>query len=456
MVKMEFELKKIEMLEPKFRFVFKIKNQNKMKFTAVLLAPFLFSLTISQGHDNSTTTTDTTESADTSTETDTTLAADTTTAADTITADITTAADITTVAETTTAAAAISTTTPTNTCSVTIHRQEVREMSTANWESFVAAFKAMNQDGSLAKYVNWHKSAWTRYHWNCKFLPFHRAYLQEFEKDLIIRGAKFLPYWASTLDSQNPSSSPLLTAKYFGANDGMYIVDGPFARTAPMSYTAAVGGRPIIREYGTQTGAFYAHSLIDNEMNRRSEFSDFSKWLEYGPHSVVHSIIGGSHGQLATGVSPEDLLFWVHHCFMDKLWDKHQRRHGYTFEGGAYNENVRDTDEVGFAPWKKQVREVLRSDDICVSYSYGTGGGDNGEPNTNETDIRVPEVPENFFNGTGANLTFVEELANETKVTVDKINVEKIDAVVENKPKKATGFVFSVSIGLVTLAFTLI
>jgi tyrosinase len=398
-----------------------------MKF-AVFLVPFLINILNSQVLDNSTTTSDSTTAAATT--------------------------------RTTNTADSVSTTG--HTCAVTIHRQEVREMSTADWESFVAAFKAMNQDGSLAKYVNWHKMAWTQYHWNSKFLPFHRNCLQEFERDLIEHGAAYLPYWDSTLDSQHPSSSPLLKESYFGANDGMYIVDGPFARTAPMSYTAAVGGRPIIREYGRRTGAFYAQSLIDNEMNRRPEFSDFSKWLEYGPHSVVHSIIGGSHGQLATGVSPEDPLFWVHHCFMDKLWDKHQRRHGYKYEGDAYNENPKDTDEVGYAEWKKKVRDVLHSDDLCVSYSPGgtggTGGRDNGEtsepeetgiPIANETVIRVPEVAESFLNGTGANLTFVKQLANETKVTVEKINAEVQNTI-------ASGFVASLSICLVALAFTLI
>jgi hypothetical protein len=346
-----------------------------------------------------------------------------------------------------------------NNCAATIRRQEVRDMSTADWESFVAAFKAMNQDGSLAKYVNWHMSAWTRYHWNSKFLPFHRAYMLEFERDLMTRGAAFLPYWDSTKESQDPPSSPLLTAKYFGANDGRHIVDGPFARAAPMSYRAVVGGGPLIRQYGSSTGAFYAKSIIDNEI-MRSGFSDFSNRLEIGPHSVVHSIIGGSGGQLASAVSPEDPLFWVHHCFMDKLWDDQQRQYGYKYEGDAFNENAQESDVIGFAPWARPVSEVLRSDDICVSYSaVGNGGGgdggdgdgetgDNGEGAANET-VRVPEIAENFLNGTGANLTFVQQLANETKVTVEKINT-KVES------QKDGGLVLSVSVGLITLAFALI
>jgi hypothetical protein len=378
-----------------------------------------------------------------------------------------------TAAATTTTTVAAETDPPSvNTCTETIYRQEVRDMSTADWESFVAAFKEMNQDGSLAKFVNWHKLAWTMFHLTSKFLPFHRAYILEFERELIARGAAYLPYWNSTIDSQDPPSSPLLTAEYFGANDGMYIIDGPFAREAPMSYKAAVGGGPIVRNYGNETGAFYAQSLIDSPHIMRFKFSDFSKRLEYGPHAIVHSIIGGKGGQLTTNTSPEDPLFWIHHCFMDLLWDAQQKKYGYKYEGNAYNENAQDTDMVGFVPWTRPVSEVLHSDDICVSYSKPEKPVPTSTDETVETEevtetvetveteglpvmlpIRVPEIAENWFDGSGADLTFAEQLANETRVTVDKINAEVAEVESENT---AAGFVVCVSVGLVAVSFALI
>jgi hypothetical protein len=315
---------------------------------------------------------------------------------------------------------------PEKTCTGNIRRREVRDMSPADWTKFVSAFKQMNADGSLAKFVNWHLQAWDLFHWNSKFLPFHRAYLLEFERELIVRGAPFLPYWDSTWESQDPPKSPLFTAKYFGKNDGYNIINGPFAKDAPMNYKASVGGGPLIREYDPDgTGAFYARSLIEEDV-MKPEFSDFSRRCEIGPHASIHSIIGGAGGQLAKSVSPDDPLFWIHHCFIDKLWDEHQKRFGYNYEGDAFDEkNAKVSDDVGFAPWSKKIREVLDSDDICVSYVDPTpenmGSAPPGAGGKNET-IRAPEIANNWINGTGANLTFVKELDDETRVTVQKEN----------------------------------
>lgn len=47
-------------------------------------------------------------------------------------------------------------------------------------------------------------------------------------------------------------------------------------------------------------------------------------WRGVNLHNRVHVWVGG---QMATGVSPNDPVFWLHHCFVDRLWVDWKRRH---------------------------------------------------------------------------------------------------------------------------------
>jgi tyrosinase len=54
---------------------------------------------------------------------------------------------------------------------------------------------------------------------------------------------------------------------------------------------------------------------------------------------------------MATGVSPNDPVFWLHHAYVDKLWAEWQQRHpeaGYVPVGGT--PDVVDLDET-MKPW---------------------------------------------------------------------------------------------------------
>lgn len=49
------------------------------------------------------------------------------------------------------------------------------------------------------------------------------------------------------------------------------------------------------------------------------------KYLERRLHNQVHAMIGG---QMTTGSSPNDPVFFLHHCNVDRLWALWQRHHG--------------------------------------------------------------------------------------------------------------------------------
>jgi tyrosinase len=281
-------------------------------------------------------------------------------------------------------------------------RKELRDMSNVEWQNFVTAWKTLKGNGKLGMYIDWHIQAFRTFHWNDKFLPFHRAFLEEFERELIKVGAPFLPFWDWTFESQNVTGSPILSQRYFGQSDGTFVINGPFHRNV---YTTSKGG-PLIRQYRqNSTLVFYARSLLEQTI-MVPDFSEFSRRCEIGPHSIVHTALGGANGQLSRDISPEDPIFWVHHAFIDKLWVKHQETFGY-------NHPSQD-DQIGYPPWQKTVKQVLNSE--CTDYNEPT---DTVGPTGN---ITAPILNTNWLARNGANTTLIGTLNNNTKSNVNKIN----------------------------------
>jgi hypothetical protein len=86
-------------------------------------------------------------------------------------------------------------------------------------------------------------------------------------------------------------------------------------------------------------------------------------------HNRVHYYVGGTMGP---STSPNDPVFWLHHCYIDKLWADWQRLHpnepGYLPDGGARtSHNLRDV----MAPWnEKAPKDVLNIREL--GYHYDT------------------------------------------------------------------------------------
>lgn len=67
----------------------------------------------------------------------------------------------------------------------------------------------------------------------------------------------------------------------------------------------------LVEAWGRQVQNWASHSM--------------RKYLEVKLHNTVHAVIGG---QMNSGSSPNDPVFFLHHCNVDRLWDQWQQRHG--------------------------------------------------------------------------------------------------------------------------------
>jgi tyrosinase len=190
--------------------------------------------------------------------------------------------------------------------------------------------QAMFQDAN-----NWHRRP--------ILLPIHRWLLAQLEAAL----GQPVPYWDWTVNRQLPAG--------FGGNgtasQGWRVTTGPFSPTGPLanwtsrifnSSTGTFSSRPgIIRQtarFATTlpTAAHVQAALRDpvydqNPWNRNAT-AGFRNRLESGVglpqpgvHDRVHEWVGGD---MRTGTSPNDPVFYLHHANVDRIWAAWQQRWG--------------------------------------------------------------------------------------------------------------------------------
>jgi tyrosinase len=225
----------------------------------------------------------------------------------------------------------------------------------ASFYNAVMALKGKQQDGTnlYDMYVNEHRDAAFAGHRGPAFFAWHRQFLKSFEDALqsVSNELQGLLYW----DWSVAKAAPVwpFGQDFLGtdgrASDGK-VMDGMFAYDAGhwnlnirsnleppylrRQFGINVSSLPGYTDYWTtlaqtpyDTGAFW-------DTRSGSGFRNMAEgWIpgpEAGMHNRVHMYVGGSMLPMS---SPNDPVFWLHHCFVDKLWAvwqvKHQNDSGY-------------------------------------------------------------------------------------------------------------------------------
>ena len=269
------------------------------------------------------------------------------------------------------------------------------------------------------------------------FLPWHRELLYRLELDLqkaIDDPAVTIPYWDWTV--ANSLDSSIWNADFMGGNgrasDGR-VMDGPFAFDGG-KWTLRFGedGAPDLRRrFGTFPGvaslptaaqvtdaltvipydvpnwdlsiasvgsslfmlAIVAHNAPNWDSFDQPSFRNrLEGWYGAGSiHNRVHLWVAGSPkgdgsdpGTMAFSTSPDDPVFWLHHCNLDRLWTVWQQRHpnqgyhptGVSPEIGPTGHNLHD--EMIFhdmgqpAPWGDSATVDSVLNHHALGYRYDT------------------------------------------------------------------------------------
>lgn len=251
---------------------------------------------------------------------------------------------------------------------------------------FVAAVLALKADGTWDQFVAVHDAAHLAAHRGPAFLPWHREYLRRLELELQrIDSTVTLPYWDWSVD--NSPTSFLWNPDFMGG-DGRpgdrRVMTGPFAFDAGQ-WTLVHGAVPDLRrEFArnvptlptpgdvTATLAAVPYDVAPWNTSSPSGFRNRAEGWIAGPqmHNRVHVWVGGSMLPLT---SPNDPVFFLNHCFEDKLWADWQRQHpseGYLpVSGAAPGHNLHDAME----PWASAgeiVRPSTMLDHHALGYAY--------------------------------------------------------------------------------------
>lgn len=190
------------------------------------------------------------------------------------------------------------------------------------------------------------------------FCPWHRFMLRQLELNLqrVLNDKSFgLPYWDWAADGQLPVSkqtkSKLWSANGIGGS-GSPVATGPFAFNAadPTSFRVRVESGPglELRQVNRGLRRQLAHDLPDLPTKAQTSqvvaitpydaplwtaqsSSGFRNrlegWTPNAPalHNRVHVWIGGD---MSPASSPNDPVFFLNHCNVDRIWEAWMNKHG--------------------------------------------------------------------------------------------------------------------------------
>jgi tyrosinase len=197
------------------------------------------------------------------------------------------------------------------------------------------------------------------------FCPWHRVMLLLLEQNLqrVLSDSTFgLPYWDWSADGDLPVSqqptAPIWTTSYLGG-EGNPVSTGPFAfhTTDPTSWRVRIAGnvsgnlisvnRGLRRTFAPSSfpslpkTSHVKNALLLNPYDSspwdagtsgfRNRLEGWASEPTFAPpwlHNLVHVWIGGD---MAPSTSPNDPVFYLNHCNVDRVWEKWLRTHGRVY-----------------------------------------------------------------------------------------------------------------------------
>lgn len=297
-------------------------------------------------------------------------------------------------------------------------RKDANTLNSAERAEFVNAVKILKSTGIYDQFVLRHANAiMTAIHRAPAFLPWHRRFIWDFEKELqrVSQNPDLgLPYWNWPSGGANASmwDDDLLGGN--GDSGTQIVTSGPF-RSGEWSIVNSSGSQvgPLRRAFGRESWApvLPSQQEIDGVLNVTpydvspwnansdpSFRNQIEGWVGPNLHNRGHGWVGGS---MLPMTSPNDPVFFMHHCMVDKLWYEWQLKfpnQGYQpMSGGPFGQNIDNPmDSTPSTPPGPRPIDVLDSAALGIEYDdHLTGPIDvetviNADGSINEGTISVP------------------------------------------------------------------
>ena len=202
-------------------------------------------------------------------------------------------------------------------------RKDANSLSPAERDRFLAALAQLNNQGAgrFQDFRDMHTAvAAAQAHGFPAFLPWHRAYLLDLERELqAIDRSVALPYWRFNFPAPN-----VFTPDYMGASDSLGTVG--FSTTNPLQFWRTDGVQGVNRRPFFNTSA--APSGLRSETGTLQLGAAYAQFvtMEGNPHGSAHVSFGGFLSSVPTAA--KDPLFFLLHSNVDRLWAMWQRANG--------------------------------------------------------------------------------------------------------------------------------
>ena len=293
-------------------------------------------------------------------------------------------------------------------------RRNILSLPLADVQRLTAAFNTLKANGTYNTVVERHMRAMMEEtpagdtttdrniaHRGPSFLAWHRAALLELADALraVDPAIDDLPYWDWAADQAlagGPKTSKLWTNDYFGPNGDPYqnnrVLTGPFKDWRARIYVASSNTfrdrsyTGLVRQLGSAVSSLPTNAQV-NDLLTNSAYTvyDASPWSESSSlqtfrnrlegfytggamHNRVHTWVGGD---MRAGTSPNDPVFWLNHCNVDRVWWQWQQKYGInTYQpesGGPAGHNLNDTMTYLITP--RTPASVLNLADLGYTYA---------------------------------------------------------------------------------------
>jgi tyrosinase len=205
-------------------------------------------------------------------------------------------------------------------------RKNANNLTDEERDRFLSAFAELNAKGlgRFRDFRDMHTNASVfEAHFDHGFLPWHRAYLLDLERELQqIDPSVALPYWR--FDKPAPN---LFTKEFMGVPNAAGVVQ--FVSGHPLEFWETDGSVGITRTplFDTETSPASplppSEPLLNQEatMNLGNRYTDFMD-METNPHGSAHVSFTGFIRSLQ--MAARDPLFFLLHCNVDRLWARWQ------------------------------------------------------------------------------------------------------------------------------------
>ncbi len=203
-------------------------------------------------------------------------------------------------------------------------RKNANTLTPGERDRFVSAFAKLNNQGAgrFQDFRDMHVGiSLSQSHRAAGFLPWHRAYLLDLERELqAIDPSVTMPYWRFDRPAPN-----IFTREFFGVADQNGTVQ--FGNTNPLQFWATDGAPGINRSPHFPTTQAPPGLFNENQtlaLGGANSLYKLFRGMEGNPHGLAHVSFGGVINDPAT--APKDPLFFLLHCNVDRLWAKWQRQ----------------------------------------------------------------------------------------------------------------------------------